>query len=222
MKKILYVGPSWAVRSFTNYIETDPNGGTNLAKELGLDVVNLSKFGQSNMQCLDRVRSYKEPFDGVLWIYCEPILDVLGEDRKNLVESDSFWTQRADINRSILASINQLGCPIGIIGGHSDINDCDFPNITVIHPSWQKFLADQTGVVLEHGWGAEVAQRYFAHEFKNSCPSKDIVFKISDTLRSWAQLEQAGVFTWAHPNPKGNELFAKEIANSVQSFINNL
>ena len=222
MKKILYVGPSWAVRSFENVEELDPTGGTNLAKELGLDVVSLAKFGLSNMECLDCVNAYQASFDGILWVYSEPILDVLYEDKKNLIESNDFWSQRADMNRFILDHINQLGCPVGMIGAHSDITDCDFPNITVIHPSWQKFLADQVGVVLEYGWGAEIAHRYAMYEFKNSCPSKDMIFKTSNTLCSWNQLELSGVFVGVHPNKNGNELFAKEIKSNVQSFINNL
>ena len=50
---------------------------------------------------------------------------------------------------------------------------------------------------------------------------KEFVNKTADTLHSWTKMELSNIFCGVHPNKKGNELFAKEIKNSVDSFINN-
>ncbi len=218
MKRIAYTGPSWAVRSFDEPVERDRHGGTNLAKELGLDVVNLSQFGASNFQCYDIIKNYPEKFDAVLWVYCEPFVDVELEKLATVLSSENFWDFRNTLNNNMLEKINNLGCPVGLIGGHSDITDCNFDNISVIHQSWQKFLANRASVELNHGWGAERAHLAIIRN-DNIKPSKTAVELISDTLKSWAQLEMYGVFRWVHPNTKGNQLFAKEIENSVKCFI---
>ena len=221
MKKILYVGPSWAYRSYDT-VEGSETEYTNLLTELELSAVNLSQPGLSNTACLDLVNQYEGQFDAILWVYCEVIADCLHENKQNLIESENFWELRNAINQKTLTMINQIGCPVGLIGAHSDIVDCDQKNITVIHPSWQKFLANQCAIDLEHGWGAEVAHRYAMYEFKKSKPSKTMIDFTSNTLQAWTQMELLGVWRGVHPNKNGNELFAKEIKNSVQDFINNL
>jgi len=224
MSSILYVGPSWAVRSFDT-VEGSEDDFTNLIQELNLDVMNLAKSDYSNTQCLTAVKNHikdNKDIRGIIWVYCEPILDVPHELKKTVIESDNFWSIREIVNQRILSQINNLNIPVGLIGGHSDIVNCDYSNITVIHPSWQKFLAENVGVSLKHGWGAEVAHRYAMYEIKDSSPSKPFVFEVSDTLKSWSEMEMLGVFRGVHPNKKGNILFAKEIANNIQSFINNL
>jgi hypothetical protein len=221
MKKILYVGPSWAFRSYDT-VEGSESDYTNLLKELELSAVNLSKPGLSNMECLDLVNQYEGHYDAILWVYCEVITDCLHTLKQNLIESENFWELRNEMNQKTLNMINQLNCPVGLIGAHSDITDCNHKNITVIHPSWQKFLANQVDVDLKHGWGAEVAHRYAMFEFKKSKPSKAMIDFTSGTLQAWTQMELSGVWRGVHPNKNGNELFAKEIKNNVQSFINNL
>ena len=233
MKKILYVGPSWAARSFDT-----PEGSeleyTNLAQELNIAVDNRSKSALSNLAILNQILStdYKELYKGIIWVYSEPIGDLTSLQSYttqlnhitpiSFIESENFWEMRKEINNYILTEISKIDCPIGLIGAHGDINDCNHSNITVIHPSWQKFLAEQSGLALDDGWGAEVAHRYIMTEYKDAMPSRNIVNKISDTFSIWHKMELNRVFNWCHPNKKGNELFAKEIANSVQSFINNL
>lgn len=221
MKKILYVGSSCAHRSYDT-AEGSESDYTSMLKELELTAVDLSQPGLSNIECLDRINQYKDHYDAILWFYCEVIYDCLHENKQNLIESENFWALRNDLNQKILHMINRLGCPVGLIGGHSDVVDCNQTNITVIHPSWQKFLANQVGVDLEHGWGAEIAHRYAMYEFKKSKPSKAMIDLTSDTLRAWTQMEMSGVWFGVHPNKNGNELYAKEIKNNVESFINNL
>jgi hypothetical protein len=196
MKKILYIGPSWAARSFDT-----PEGSeleyTTLAQELNITVDNRSKSALSNHAIINCVlpTNYKELYKGIIWVYAEPIGDLSSLHcyttnlnhitPETFIKSENFWEMRKEINRYTLTEMSKIECPIGLIGAHSDIEDCNYNNITVIHPSWQKFLAQHTNVALEDGWGAEVAHRYIMTEYKNITPSRNIVNKISDTFSAW-------------------------------------
>jgi hypothetical protein len=224
MKKILYVGPSWAQRSFNTPTGTELTY-TNLLSELDIHALDLSMGGLSNFDNINRI-SHQINYDAIIWIYCEPIHKanqiMPNIDIRSLLSSSNFWEMREEINQITLSKINQLNCPVGIIGGHSDIENCNFKNITIIHPSWQKFLANCAGVQLKHGWGAEVAHRMIIQDYNGIKPSKEIVKLISETFDAWKEIELKDLFCWCHPNKNGNKLFAREIKSSVQSFINNL
>jgi hypothetical protein len=233
MKNILYVGPSWAARSFDT-----PDGAeldyTNIVKELNLSVNNLSKSGMSNLAVYNLVDKHlTNDIDGIIWVYCEPLGDITNFHRydsqlaktvnpKNCIESENFWDIREELNQYILTKIAELPCPVALIGSHSDITINDHGNISVIHPSWQKYLASQVGTNLEHGWGAEVLHRLIMKEFKELKPSYAAVEKISSTFSAWHTMELNQVFNWCHPNKKGNQLFANEISNNLNLWINNL
>lgn len=224
MKKLLYVGPSWAFRSYDTATGTELEY-TNLALELNLNVVNLSKPAADNSSCLRQVSSYTEPYDGIIWIYCEPITEIINNDieqGKRFVESDNFWQIRKELNQHTLKKINHLNKPVALVGAHSDIEDCNYDNITVIHNSWQQFLAKAVGIPPLNGWGAEIAHRMIVKNYPKVKPTRELVIATSDTLKFWNKLEMKGVFNSVHPNRKGTEMFAKEISTNVQSFINNL
>jgi len=221
MKRLAYTGSSWAARGFDNPVEQDPNGGTNLVKELNLQVTNLSEFSSSNSSCYEKLKNHNDKFDAVLWVYCEPFNEISPGDLSLIIKKENWIEVRKDINYQILKKINGLGCPVGLIGGPSDVFDCDFDNITVIHPSWQKFLAEQNNVDLDLGWGADVAHSAIVYN-QDTAPCRSAVQAISDTFKSWNQLELYGLFRWVHPNTKGNQLFAKEIKHSVKCFIDGL
>lgn len=230
MKKLLYVGPSWAVRSFSQHSEDYPQPGenyTNLALELELDVVNLAQFGFSNQRCLNIIKNYNEPYDGIIWIYCEPIkdLDKLGHPTvENYLQSQNHLEIRLEISQKILRSANELGQPIAVIGAHSDVENYNLDNITIIHPSWQQFLSNSVNISLNSrniGWGAEVAQNYIG-AYKNIKPAVSLVELTYDTLSAWEEMEKQQVFCGCHPSRKGNELFAKHIQKNVQSWLSTL
>ena len=102
MKKILYVGPSWAARSFDT-----PEGSeleyTNLAQELNIAVDNRSKSALSNLAILNQILStdYKELYKGIIWVYSEPIGDLTSLQSYttqlnhitpiSFIESENFW-----------------------------------------------------------------------------------------------------------------------------------
>lgn len=219
---ILYVGSSWANRSFDT-----PDGSesdhTNLAKELQLDIVDLSECAASNAWLAEKIRRYDKPFDAIIWIYAEPIRDKQWSPQlmESYLKNENFWKERRKFNADTLIDISSFGKPVALIGGHSDIEECDHDNITVIHHSWQNFLSKFAKIDEMQGWGAEVLHREIMLEKVNN-PSVAVVDKISETFYHWHRMELNGVFNWCHPNKKGTKLFANEISSSINSWIKNL
>lgn len=231
MKKLLYIGSSWAVRSFDRDYEYPPTPTevvgkdyTNLAHELGIDVVNLAKFDYSNIDCYNAIVNYDQSFDGVVWIYCDPLKDLSasrGYTIEDFVKSTDIWNIQRSMNNYILKRISSLGCPIALIGGPGDVADADYKNLTVIHPSWQKFLAELVNVTLEVGCDADLLQRYIK-EFSTHTPSNELIKLVGNTLDSWKQLEINKVFKFVHPNSKGTQFFANHIRPSLNTWVANL
>lgn len=231
MKKLLYIGSSWAVRSFDKDYENPPRETdvlgkdyTNLAYELGLDVVDLSQFNISNLSCLNLIQQYDKEYDAVVWVYCEPIKDLNYNNYSNLTEfltSDSFWDLRNHINTVILKQLSKLGKPIALIGGASDVENADYDNLTVIHPSWQKFLSDIAETNLVHGWSPDVAHYEMAAN-PDLKPAPKLVDLISSTFDAWDQLAKKKLFAKTHPNTRGTKLFASHIKTSLNNWLDNL
>lgn len=218
---IAYVGPSWANRSYDTPMGEESNY-TNIALELKLRVEDLTHFGASNQFFIDYFTDVRtKKYDGIIWVYSEPIIET--KNVKEFLESDDCWNIRRAINQNLLQQMNNLGIPIALIGAHSDIVDCnDSKSITIIHPSWQKFLANYAGVKLEHGWGCEIAHRMYMVDNPTAKLSKNLVNYVSDTWKVWCELDLNGVFCWCHPNRKGNELFAEKISEPLQYWIRNV
>lgn len=228
MTNILYVGPSWANRSYSTH-DASETDFTSLYRELSLDkfnIVDLSKPGMSNQYFIDLLsspnqpHSYKCKYDAIIWVYCEPIIE--SKDRQTLLTSENFWQMREQTNKNILNQISQLGVPVAMIGAHSDIENCNYANLEIVHPSWQKFLAEYADVKLDVGWGCEVAHKWLLVDYPKLKPSKNLVNSVSDTWRAWCELDLNGVFCWCHPNKLGNELFAREIEQKIQTWIKNI
>ena len=223
--KPIYIGPSWAVRSFNTPDDTDTEI-TSIDRELELDSINLAKSGHSNRMLLQRLQSYLEKNpqakgSPIIWFYSEPFTDAWWYENCSpeiLVQSNNWTDIRSSTNNKILKEIANLDHPIALIGAHSDIVDCYHSNITVLHPSWQKFLAGTCNVKLDLGWGAEVAHRIIISNLYIK-PSHDIVDVITDTFKSWHKLEMNHLFQICHPNILGNQLFAKEIKDPLFNWL---
>ena len=102
-KKILYVGPSWAYQSFDPEESNIPI--TNLNLELEINAINLSGNGLSNLECIDQVQKFKDKYDAIFWVYCEPIKDIekLGiSSIPDFVQNENFWSLRSEANYQIL------------------------------------------------------------------------------------------------------------------------
>jgi len=232
MKNLLYVGPSWAVRDFnstdTQLTNSLQSTYTNIKKECNLKVTDLSEYGASNFDMLDKIKSHSG-YDGIVWVYCEPIhdLELLNIcSKQEFLTSPDFWNMRALANKHTLDEMNNLNIPIGLIGSHSDIFDCNHRNLTIIHDSWQLFLIDSINYDYVdvgrgfQGWGADVAHRWMAQYRIN--PSKEITDKITDTFFLWSLLIEKDLFWEVHPSRKGNELFSKKINKPLHLWIDKL
>ena len=223
-KKILYVGPSWAHRSF------DTPGGdeknyTNLYREIGLEVVDLSQAGTGNFEMLDSIKRYPNDYDGIIWVFAEPLNDPTWtkSSLEELIESENFWSIRQNIyNRTLERIASEIKKPVALIGAHSDVVDQGYTQINVIHDSWQKYLAQAVGVNLNVGWGADVLHRMITLELPQAKPSVAVVDAVSDQFKFWKQMELRKVFSYVHPTTLGNKIFAEEISPKIYQWSNQL
>lgn len=232
--KYIYAGPSWAVSSFPS----EMHDSTNLAKEWNLPYVNTAYFGSSvtgQILLIKKILSKHEL--PIIWVYNEPLADLhlLDSSVDHFVVSD-FWQQTAkDCNIECLKLINSLNVPVLLIGGHRDIIDCDFPNIVVGCTSWQKFLAQKSGMytdkniiqvspvdganyTLTHCWGAEIIHK-FLHQHADISPHPDLLDSIWDIYYFWDELQRRNWFFEVHPNKRGNTEFAKFLKPTVDKFL---
>ena len=229
--KFVYTGPSWAASSYPLGV-----GATSLAKEWGIPYANYSQPGSNVMGCIQSLK--KAPALPIVWIYNEPLgclTEATGLSKEQLVQQSDWQDVWEECNQFCLSAISNLNRPVLLIGGHSDIVNCNYSNITVAHPSWQKFLAQQAGMsvtndevyvkmddggnfTVKHCWGGEVMHR-FMHENPDIAPSIEITNATWDIFFFWKELEKANLFYDVHPNLKGNKLFAEYLKPMVDKFL---
>lgn len=238
--QLIYTGPSWAHSSYDPPNTVEYANPTSLAKEWNIPCLDLSKPGSGVLDRVTRVTNTKNSGTvlPIVWIYNEPLVDLKDATGMDLAE----FVQRSDCidiwkecNRWCLNKINDIGLPVLLIGGHCDIVDCDFSNITVGHDSWQKYIAELAGLKVDNNtvyvkmddggdysfdrcWGAEVVHR-FIHQHQNIQPSQEIVNAIWDIFFFWKELEKANLFFEVHPNKRANQEFAKFLLPVVNKFL---
>jgi hypothetical protein len=118
---------------------------------------------------------------------------------------------------------------MALIGAHTDIVDFDFAkNITVLHPSWQNFLGSCCELDKFFGWPCEIANLWLQGRLDYNTyipqvkPSKSVVFEIDRLMSKWTTLQLNNLWNGVHPSILGNQLFAKEIADSFNKWIDNV
>lgn len=224
MEKFIYTGPSWGELSYEPMQDFDvwPNY-TNLALEWDIPCYNVAKRANNNYQCIDSVRALNKDLP-VVWIMCEPLVAILndGPRQHEYLQSKDHLAFRQELLQQQLCAMNDLGLPIGIVGAHSDIRHSDitgFNNLSIIHPSWQNFLARQTTVPSRnYNWGYEIAHVMF-RVFPEVKPSDQLVMDMYDGLDFWRLLEKEKMFYVAHPNKSGTIQFAEHIKQQIVDFI---
>jgi len=243
----LYLGPSWAVQSFESPGgEHDPIR-TNLALELQLtNYTSLALYASSNHDQLTLAEEFMQqhpelaPFR-IVYVSANSLRD--GSEIFNLsrVEFARMFLTSNDpldliqsLEQRFYLKLNKLRVPVALIGAHTDVTCDSRDNITVIHPSWQNFLGSQCGLNSFYGWPADIAHRWLQgtvvpevgppEEFDlGSKPSIAVVDEIHKILfKTWTVLEKHKMFKCVHPNILGNQLFAKEIADSFKQWIDNV
>ena len=223
MEKFLYTGPSWGELSYEPMEGFDvyPNY-TNLALEWNIPCYNVAKRANNNYQCIDSVKSLNKDLP-VVWVMCEPLVAILHDTpaQHEYLQCKDHLAFRQELLQQQLRAINELGLPIGIIGAHSDIRQRDiacFGNLSIVHPSWQNFLATSVNVqTRNYNWGYEIAHVMF-RVFQDIRPTDQLVMDMYDGLDFWKKLEKEKVFCDVHPNKQGNIKFAEHIKQSVINF----
>lgn len=230
----IYAGPSWAASSYP----VDANS-TNLSLEWNLPCINVSRPASSTFDQLDAIRRQSQSAHRpVIWIYNDPLTVLESVTSKSLRDfvQDPFWFEiYREVNQICLDRINDIGMPVLLIGGHCDVFDCDHENITIAHPSWQKWMAETSGMRVLDGvidveptdggnyqldlcWGAEVVQR-FLHLNQGVKAHASLVDSMWDIYFFWDELQRRDWFFEVHPNKRANIEFAKFLRSTVNLFL---
>jgi hypothetical protein len=236
--EFIYTGPSWANQSYDAPGSWEYQHKTNLAKEWSLPFHDYSQCGSSALNRSEAIKKTQQHLP-IVWIYNEPLLDLqeaTGLSMSEFIRRSDWFDIWKECNKFCLDTINQIGVPVFLIGGHSDVIDCKYENIVTGHFSWQHWIAEQAGLKVDndglihvkindgsdfsfrHCWGAEFAHRYM-HENSNISPSSEIVDAVWNILFFWKELEKANLFFDVHPNRKANQEFAKVLLPALQNFL---
>jgi hypothetical protein len=240
----LYLGPSWAVQSFESVHGLDDPVKTNLAQELELtNYTSLALYACSNLDQLQSAQEFMQqnselaPFR-IVFVTANSLQDAHKISGVSQVDFARAFLTSADPMRTVkileqqfYRQLNALGVPVALIGAHTDVEDESFGNITVIHPSWQNFLGQRCGLNNFYGWAADVGHRWLQgivipeygppEHFKlGTKPSKVIVDEVHKMLSVyWCKFEKNKLWSGVHPNIRGNQLFAQEIKQSVNNWL---
>jgi hypothetical protein len=240
----LYLGPSWAVQSFESTQGLQDPVKTNLAQELQLtDYTSLASYANSNLDQLQKAKAFIQqhpelaPFR-IVFVMANSLQDgykIAGVSqvdfaRTFLTSADPIGTIKT-LEQQFYYRLNSIGIPVALIGAHTDVECESFDNITVIHQSWQNFLGQRCGLNSFYGWPADVGHRWLQgivipeygppeHFELGIDPSKSVVDEIHKLFNvNWRILENNRLFKGAHPTILGNQLFAQEIKQSVNNWI---
>jgi hypothetical protein len=239
----LYLGPSWAVQSFETLHGDDPIK-TSLAQELGLkNFTSLAACGDSNMAQIDAAREFMAshpelaPFRAIFITSnslqdSDCLVDIPRVDfAKQFITHDDVLHLIRDLELKFYCALEDLNIPVALIGAHTDVIENNWSsNITVIHPSWQNFLAEQCSLNSFFGWPAEIAHLWLSLQVVprhgpvmsfdcDQLPSKSAVFEINHAMSVWKKLERSRLWCGAHPNIRGNQLFAQAIGDLVNQWL---
>lgn len=234
--RFIYAGPSWAWCSFDD--DSKKIKHTSLNQEWNIPCINLSEQGSTFLQIAKRVKENKNFGLPVVWVYHEPILDLVeitGLSFEEFLKRSDWAEIREECNQHCLNILSKLDVPVFLIGAHSDIVNCNHKNITIGNPSWQKFIAREAGLKVDNStvyvdmedggnfqfdncWGAEIIHTKM-HQHPEIQPYTGLVDSIWDIFFFWKELEKADLFWVAHPNKRSTELFAKHTLPNLNIFL---
>jgi len=241
----LYLGPSWAVQSFESVHGLEDPVKTNLAQELGLtNYTSLALYAKSNLDLFKEAQTFMQQHPGqapfrIVFVIGNSLRDGPLDSGMSEVEwAKTFLISNDPMDISISLEqefykrLNSLGIPVALIGAHTDVSCDSHDNITVIHPSWQNFLGEQSGLNKFYGWAADIAHRWLQGMYipeygppakfdLGGKPSPAVVDEIHKMFGVWKLLEKHKLFIGSHPTILGNQLFAKEIAKPFKQWIDN-
>jgi hypothetical protein len=242
----LYLGSSWAEQSYESVNGRNDPVKTNLAKEL--ELVNYTSLaaqrGNSSLTQVEFAQEFMHqhpelaPFR-IVFVTANTLDD--GHDIFNISRVDfarKFLTTEDPIGLTqyleevFYQKLDALGVPVALIGASVDVTCKSHNNITVIHPSWQNFLSQKCNcnVPSFYGWNAGIADRWLRgivipevgppERFElGSTPSTAMFIEIQRLKSYWKIMREHKLLVGGHPNILGNQLFAQEIKQSVNNWI---
>jgi hypothetical protein len=239
----LYLGSSWAVQSFETTTGVDDPVKINLAQELGLtDYTMLAGFSETNQNQLDKAQQFMQhnpelaPFR-IVFVTANSLEDAYKTSSMSQVEfardfliSEDPVNIVKDLEQQFYSQLNSLGIPVALIGAHTDVECESYENITVIHSSWQNFLAQRCGLNSFYGWPINVGRTWLKGSVipeygppvpinLETAPSATVRTETHKIKIFWKIMQQHNLLFEGHPTILGNKLFAQEIKQSVNNWI---
>ena len=220
MINYILCGDSWAEKAynFDNYDKKITDNDVCLGNFLPGTFTKCITLGQGNLDVLKKLcTSDIDPNIPLLWIFTEPGRDWATiynqDDEFAWLKLEDYIERRQQCIDAILERIaNSIKNPIGFIGGLSDFTtQKEMPkNWTIIHPSWQEFIASQLlDNRFEFGWGAsDVGWRMHSNNVK---PSKQLTFLWDEQIKEWCYWQDHEFFCHEHPTLKATKFFAAHI-----------
>jgi hypothetical protein len=242
----LYLGASWAEQSYESVNGRNDPIKTNLVRELELaNCTSLAhQRGNSSLTQVEFAQEFMHqhpelaPFR-IVFVTANTLDD--GHNvfnisrvefaRKFLLNEDPIGLTQ-HLEEVFYQKLNALGVPVALIGASIDVTCKSHDNITVIHPSWQNFLAQQCNCNIPnfYGWNAGIADRWLhgiiipevgsPERFELGSLASPVLIKELKNIKSYWQIMREHKFlVGTHPNIVGNQLFAQEIKQSVNNWI---
>lgn len=230
MHNVVYAGDSWAAKAWTdeNYqlgpklLPTD----VRMADYWELDYSGIYAGGWGNLEVLNKLSDIDSTVP-IIWVYTEPGRDygrITGQDEFGWIVSEDIMSIRQSLDHYIMNKIrNTLSNPIALIGGLSDVNIelAEELNFTVLHPSWQRFIAERLeSKWFRFGWGAsDIGWRF---HYNKITPSKRALFESEVLIREWCFWQEHGYICHDHPTVLANQQFAEYLKPEVHKWLNSL
>ena len=241
----LYLGSSWALQSFESIYGFDDPVKTNLAQEL--ELTNYTSFAESsetNQDQLQKAQNFMRQYPDlapfrILFVTASSLDDaheIFGTTEigfaKLFLTSNDPMNMIKSLEQHFYQQLLALDVPVALIGGATDITFNSHDNITVIHPSWQNFLAQHCGLNSFYGWPANTGRRWLQKTIIHkhgplvnfdleTPPSSITINEIHKIKIYWRILQKHKLLIGGHPTILGNQLFAREIKQSVNNWIDN-
>jgi hypothetical protein len=224
-----YIGPTWADRSFDN--DTAPT--TNFALEWDIPYTPQVFLSAPPLTIARSVNlDNRLP---IVWVYSDPwgnIESITGMTRAEYVQRGDWFSIWQECNRYIFQTISKLGPPVFLIGTHCDIVDCDYSNITIAHPSMQKWMAQAAGidvvdgvihlpqdnVQIKHCVAMELYFKFF-YDHPEIVVDSVLHEHIINQWVLWDKLSTAGLMFDYHPTRRSYIGFAKSLYLKLTNFL---
>ena len=261
MNEFLYTGDSTAFKAF----ET-PDGNDELSQlvsigkllevSTGKKMIDVSHYARPNTRLADYVLKINKQAP-VIWLFACPVASLFWREHNNawpaihssntdlayeLITAVNYNEIYNQIANDELNVINNIGLPIGLIGGSGDISEeqiVNYKNLSIIHPSWYQYLAKAAdiplqskhmlaellhvivniffpakGIVWNQLWQVD-------RNFYNNIPVNQSLIDDIYKIYSWREaMHNARYICHNHPNVKSNVLFHNLIKDKAKDYLN--